>query len=118
MSFLKKVISKFTYAFQGLLRGMFFDTSIALQFLIAVFVIIIAFILKVNFISWMFILLCIGIVIALEYMNSAIETLTDMVMPEYHTQAKKVKDFAAASVLIFSLISIIIACIIIFGGST
>jgi diacylglycerol kinase len=45
-----------------------------------------------------------GIVISIEMMNSAFETLCDVVKSEYDERIKVVKDMAAGSVLISSLV--------------
>jgi len=62
--------------------------------------------------EWLAILICIGVVLSLEAINSAIEKLVDLVSPQKNQLAGLVKDLAAAAVLIASIIAIIIATII------
>ncbi len=47
------------------------------------------------------------IVLIVELLNSAIESVVDMVSPEYHNLAKMAKDFGSAAVLI-SIVLIIV----------
>ena len=49
-------------------------------------------------------LILMGIVISLEMINTAIETLCDIVHPDYNLKVKIVKDMAAGAVLMTSLI--------------
>jgi len=49
------------------------------------------------------IVLCCVLVLTLELFNTAIETTTDLLSPDYHPLAKIAKDTAAAAVLIASL---------------
>jgi hypothetical protein len=52
---------------------------------------------------------------AAETFNTALEKLVDLVSPEYHPLAGKVKDIAAGAVLIVSLMSVVVGGII-FGS--
>lgn len=47
-----------------------------------------------------------------ELINTAIENLTDMVSFKFSYNAKKIKDVAAAAMLIFSILSIIVSLMI------
>lgn len=58
------------------------------------------------------VLLCIGLVMALEMVNAAIEKLCDRLHPDKHTDIKLVKDMAAGAVLWAAIISAIVGLII------
>ena len=58
------------------------------------------------------ILLCIGLVLGLEMMNSAIESLVDLVTLERNPLAGRIKDIAAGAVLLVSFISVVIGVIV------
>jgi diacylglycerol kinase (ATP) len=64
--------------------------------------------------DWCILLIMIGLVISAELTNTAIENLTDLVTKEFHPLAGKVKDIAAASVLVLSVISVIVGFIVFF----
>lgn len=113
--FLKKYINKFRYAFAGFFDGISKDSSIRLQCCIGLIVLGVCFFLPIQLWEWIVILFAIGIVIALEFINSAIETVVDMISPQYSAGAKKVKDYAAAAVLVISIIAAI-AGLLIIGG--
>jgi len=62
--------------------------------------------------EWIVIILCIGVVIAAELFNTAIERLVDLVSPERHPIAGQVKDIAAGAVLVCAVAAAIIGIII------
>lgn len=62
--------------------------------------------------EWCFIAFAIGLVFISEMLNTSIEFLTDLVSPQFHPLAKKVKDVAAGAVLFASLIAIAIGCFV------
>lgn len=65
--------------------------------------------LKVNATEWQTVLLCVALVLCLEMMNTAIETLCNVVQEETHPKIKIVKDVAAGAVLLSCIISVIVA---------
>ena len=60
----------------------------------------------------MAIVICIGLVIAAELFNSAIERLVDLVSPQRHPVAGQVKDIAAGAVLVCALAAMVVGLII------
>ena len=54
------------------------------------------------------ILLCCGLVLSLELMNTALEAIVDLVSPTFHPLARIAKDVAAGAVLLSSAISLIV----------
>lgn len=54
------------------------------------------------------ILLCCGLVLSLEMLNTAAEALTDLASPEWHDLARVAKDAAAGAVLIASVFSLLV----------
>jgi undecaprenol kinase len=111
---IQKLILKFQVAFNGLIEGLLTDFSIQLQFIFALFAIIIAFIFNFTYIEWSIWLICISMVITLEYLNSSFENVIDRLDPSFHVLTKKAKDLGAAAVLISALFSLVIGIIFIF----
>jgi len=62
--------------------------------------------------EWALILLIICLIFALEAMNTAIESVVDLVSPEYHPLAKIAKDTAAAALIFAVFASLIIATLV------
>ena len=114
-SYLKKYVNKFRYAFAGLFDGIAHDHSILLQCFIGLIVIIFCLFLSLNKWEWIVIVSFILLVIAFEFINSCLETITDKISPEYSLEAKKIKDYAAAAVLVVSFAAAF-AGLMIIGG--
>ena len=57
--------------------------------------------------EWMIQLLCIGLVLSAEAMNTSIEELVNLVSPDWHKQAGAVKDIASGAVLLISIFVLI-----------
>lgn len=62
--------------------------------------------------DWLWLIVAISVVLIAEYLNTAIERLTDLVSPKFDTKAGDVKDIAAGAVLLASIAAIVIGVII------
>lgn len=115
ISFLKKYRNKFRYAFCGLFHGLRHDHSIALQAMIGTVVIAVCLFLPLTSYEWVIILAMILLVLAAEFGNSCLEQIVDIICPGYDERAKHIKDYAAAIVLLVSMLAAL-AGIYIIGG--
>jgi diacylglycerol kinase len=64
---------------------------------------------RLSGIEWAILVLTFGVILALEAVNTAIETVVDLVSPQYHPLAKIAKDTAAGALLLAVLGSIGVA---------
>ena len=94
-----------------LIRG---ERNFRIHLLVTVCAMVLAGWLNFTVEHWSLLLLTIGLVLLTEAINSAIESLVDLVEPEKHPLAGRAKDIAAAAVLIASVISVIIG-VLLFG---
>jgi diacylglycerol kinase len=109
---MSKFLQSFRYAFRGIRAALADQQNLRVLFFIAVVVIVMAFYFDVDRIEWCIILLCIGLVVGLEMINSSIENLVDLVTLEKKPLAGKIKDIAAGAVLLVSILSLIVGVII------
>lgn len=109
---LKKRIQSFYYAFSGFKTAVKTQHNLQIHLLAVVIVLILGFLLKINITEWLILLIIFSLVISSEIINSSIELLTDFISPEYNLKAGKVKDMAAAAVLINAIAALIIGIII------
>jgi len=72
-------------------------------------------ILSVSVLSWCLLILSIGAVWTAEAFNSAIEYLVDLVHPEWHEDAGRIKDLSAGAVLLTSIASGVVGMLV-FGS--
>ena len=108
----KNVITSFKYAFQGVLSAIKTERNLKIHISIMILVIIAGIFLKISKMEWIICIILFGLVIGGEMLNSAIETVVDIAMPEINPKAKFAKDVAAGAVLIFAISSAIIGLII------
>lgn len=110
-SFLK-IAKMFTYAIQGFQYAIRHEKNMRRHLVMAIIVLLMSFIFKLALYEWLFILLAIFGVIALELINSAIERAVDIATDQILPIAKQAKDMAAAAVLIYAIFAIIIGSVI------
>ncbi len=95
-------LESFTYAFKGLAFTIKTERNIKVMLACAAIVVIFGFVLEFDLVSWAIVLLCCGVVLGAELLNTAIETVVDLVSPEYDPLAGHAKDVAAAAVWVLS----------------
>jgi len=105
-------LKSFIPAFQGISLLIRYEKNATIHLIATVFVIIISWLLSVNKTEWLFIFLAIFLVWITELINTSIEKLTDKEYPEFHPQAKIIKDFSAGAVLMAAIFSVIVAIFI------
>lgn len=106
-------ISAFQAAKAGLITLWKEEFNFRIHLLMTIAVVIAGFIFKITTTEWLIIILLIGHVLALEMVNSAIETVVDMVVgTEWNKFAKRSKDIAAGAVTMMAIIAVIIGFII------
>ncbi len=107
-----KRLKSFGYALDGLV--VFFATQVNawLHLLAVIGVVIMGWLFDVSNIEWCFLVAAIGLVFVAEILNTSIEFLVNKVSLDHDELAGKVKDLAAAAVLIASIIALIIGLII------
>jgi diacylglycerol kinase (ATP) len=109
---MNKLWKSFGYAFKGFVYACRTQLNLRIHLVITGIALLSGWYLKISTSEWLWILLCIAIVITAELLNTAIETLTDLVSPSFNIKAGHVKDIAAAAVTITALFAVITGCII------
>ena len=93
-SFLKS----FLFAVQGFRFAVRSERNIKVMLCGGALAVVAGLVLQLDLLSWGIIFLCCGVVISAELVNTAIETVVDLVSP-----AGRAKDIAAAAVWVLSL---------------
>ena len=109
---IKRFYESFAHAISGFISAFKTEQNLLFDVIFGILTIIIGFLLKLSIIEIVIVLLAIALVISMELVNTAIEYVVDMAMPEIHPLAKLSKDIASASVLISALMAFIIGLII------
>ena len=111
---LKRFFKSFTYAIHGIITAFKTEQNLLFDAIFAFIVIILGFVLKLSTMEFIVVILAIGLVISMELINTAIEYVVDMSMPEIHPLAKISKDIASGAVLISAVSALVIGIIIYF----
>lgn len=102
----------FCYAFEGIWATVKSERNMKIHLAVMCLVLIFGWLLKISRGEWMVCIILFSIVLAGETLNTAVEAIVDMVMPEKHALAKKAKDAAAGSVLLLATGAAIVGGII------
>ena len=102
----------FGFAFEGISYTVRTQHNMRIHMVIAACVLVLSVFFRLTPIEWAVILICIGLVLMTEMLNTAIEAIIDLVSPEYHPLAKIAKDIGAGMVVVFSVLAAIIGCIV------
>src|SRR5439155_9544029 len=86
--------------------------NFAVHVLAACLALILGVALRLSLPELALIVLIVGVVLVVEALNTALETLCDLVSPEYHPLVKRAKDISAAAVLISAVAAVTIAVLL------
>lgn len=108
----RTLAESFFYAISGILYAFKTQRNIKIHFMVAILIIIISFLLKLNTIELLIVFLTIAMVLTAEMINTAIEAVVDMFTQEYHPLGRVAKNVAAGAVLISALNAVIVGYLI------
>lgn len=109
---LRKRLRSFGYAFHGIRLLITQEANAWIHCFAAVCVVVAGFFFGISVSEWIAVIFAIGMVLAAEAVNSAVEALADRVTQEYDEAIKRTKDLASGAVLILAITAAIIGCII------
>ena len=109
---ISKRLQSFKFALNGLAILIREEHNARIHLIAAVIVFFAGVLVGLSSYEWIALVWCISSVITLEIINSAIENVCDFISPQRHDDIKKIKDLAAASVLITATASVVIGLII------
>ena len=108
----KKVLKSFVYAYDGILEMFKNEINAKIHLTMMTLVLVGGFFFQVSLIEWCILVLAIAAVLCAEAFNTSIEYLTNLVSPDFHPIAGKVKDLAAGAVLLMAIGALIVGFII------
>ncbi|MFZ5946044.1 MAG: diacylglycerol kinase family protein [Bacillota bacterium] len=100
------------YAYAGIKYCILNEPHMRIHLLASLLSILLGYILEISLIEWILILLAICLVLVLEIVNTAVESIVDMYTKEFHPLAKTAKDLAAGAVLTAALCALIVGAVI------
>lgn len=109
-----KIIDSFKYAFIGLQHSLQ-ERNVRFHLLATIAVIILGIFFSITNLEWVLLLLCIGLVLAVELLNTALEEICDVITSlnkDAYPKMGKPKDIGAGAVLVSAIIAAILGSII------
>jgi len=106
---MKRLLNSFSFAWHGLVHAWRSQPNFRVEAGIGILALIACVWLQVSPVP---VLLLAAIVLSLELLNTAIESVCDLISPEHHPSVKIAKDTAAAAVLLSAIISVIIGLLL------
>ena len=102
----------FGCAWAGIRYAFTSQRNLKIHCVFALAAVVLGLILRISEAGWLAVICCIMVVMALEVVNTAIESVVDLASPGYHELARHAKDCAAGAVYIAALGSIIVAAVV------
>jgi len=111
---LRKWLKSTNYAIEGIIHAAKTQRHMRYHLYAAIVVLLGSFVLGLSWNEFVVLVLLSIVVLSIEMVNTAIETITDVIFKEYDEKAKEIKDIAAGAVLIIALGAAIIGYIILY----
>lgn len=108
----RNIVESFRHAFAGLWYALRTQRNTRIHLTIATGVVALGLWLELSYTQWAVLALTIGFVLVSEMLNTVAESLVDLVSPEYHPQAKIVKDVTAGAVLLGAILAVIVGLLV------
>jgi diacylglycerol kinase (ATP) len=109
-----KILRSFVIGLLGLTYAIRSEQNMRIHCVAALGVIVAGFVFALAAWEWIVVVLCIGLVISAECMNTAIERLADRVARETDPLIKQAKDCGSAAVLVLALAAAVVGGMVFF----
>jgi len=106
------LMGSFKHAFRGIFEAIDTEPNFKIHLFATILVIIAGFFFSIHSWEWVAIIGCICAVLALELLNTSIETMMNHLHPEKHDQVRRIKDLSASAVLVMAIGSVVIGVVI------
>jgi diacylglycerol kinase len=109
---LRRILRSFGYAFEGLVTLLRSQPNFVVHVAAACVALALGGVLGLGPTELAILLLSVAMVLVVECVNTALETLCDLVSPGFHPLIKRAKDISAAAVLLAALAAVIIGAVL------
>lgn len=109
---MKRLFRSFCFAFKGIKYAFDTQPNFRIHLTAGSIAVALGFVLQISADEWLWVILCIAAVLSAELLNTAIETLTDLVSPTYNIKAGHVKDVSAGAVVVVAAFALLAGAII------
>lgn len=109
---MKRILRSFIYAWAGLKVLISEEINYLIHLLATLSAIALGFWLQISSTEWALVILIIALVLITETINTAVENIMDFVSTKRQPKIARIKDLAAAAVLVSAITSLVIGLII------
>ena len=109
---IKRFTNSVKYSLAGIRYAYKNEQSMTIHVIITALVVICGFVFDITHFEWIICLFLIGLVMATELINTALEAVVDLVTQDYHPLAKVAKDTASAAVFTFSCVAAVVGLLV------
>jgi diacylglycerol kinase (ATP) len=109
---MKKLIRSFGFAFKGVAYATASQLNFRIHLVFTTLALLMGYLLHISLSEWLWVALCITLVLVTEIFNTMIETLTDLVSPGYNEKAGRIKDMSAGAVVIAAVFALFTGLVI------
>jgi diacylglycerol kinase len=106
------LFKSFQFAFDGIKTSLVRERNFRIQVTIGILILPLGVALKISVFEWIELIIVAALVIILELINTALESIVDLVSPEVKESAKIAKDTSAAAVLVAAMASVAVGVLI------
>ncbi|QIA08766.1 diacylglycerol kinase family protein [Draconibacterium halophilum] len=105
-------LKSFQHAFHGIISLWKTEIHFRIHLVIACFVLILGWVVKLELTEWIFIIFAIGFVLGAEAFNSGIERICNFMCAQQNINIKVIKDISAAAVVIATVMAAVAGILI------
>jgi diacylglycerol kinase len=109
---LRRVVRSFGYALEGVSVMLRTQPNFLVHLTAAIAAIALGIVVRLSPGELALIVLTVAVVMIVECLNTALETVCDLVSPDFHPLVKRAKDVSAAAVLIGAAAAVIVAVLL------
>ena len=109
-----RFLKSFGYSLDGLIYAYKYEQSMLIHVIATIGVIIANIVFKISPTEWLITFIAIGMVLAAELINTAIEAVVDLVTLDIHPLAKIAKDCGSAATFVLAMMAGVIGVIVYF----
>lgn len=110
----KNPVASFRHALNGVLLSFKTQRHLRIHFILGFLALVGGFVWQLPRAELLVLVVSISLVILAELFNTALETVVDLVTPEYHPLAKVAKDVAAGAVLVAAVNAVLVGLVLFF----
>jgi diacylglycerol kinase (ATP) len=110
----RNLLQSFNCAFDGVIYAFKTQRNVRIHFFLTTIALVLALVLKVTKAELLILFLTIALVLITEMINTALETVVDLVTKKYHDLAAIAKDVAAGAVLVSAIVALVVGYLVFF----